>query len=65
MNNNKINGSIVANGNVIGSVNANRSKVDNDSAILEKARKQSFWISLIVGIVSSLIASIIFYWVTH
>lgn len=65
MKNKNISGSIVAGGNVVGSVNANKSKVDNDSAILEKARKQSFWISLIVGVISSLIASSIFYWFTN
>lgn len=59
--NKNIKDSIVAGRDVVGSVNAKDSKVHNDVDILRKARHQSFWISLIVGVTSSLIASYIFY----
>lgn len=61
MSNKNIKDSIVAGRDAIGVVNAKDSEVNNEVDILRKARIQSFWISLIVGIVSSLIASYIFY----
>lgn len=61
MSNKKIKDSIVAGRDAIGVVNAKDSEVNNEVDILRKARIQSFWISLVVGIVSSLIASYIFY----
>ena len=44
-----------------GVVNAKDSDVSNEVDVLRKSRTQSFWISLIVGVVSSLIASYIFH----
>lgn len=61
MSNKNIKDSIVAGRDAIGVVNAKDSEVNNEVDILRKARIQSFWISLVVGIVSSLIASYIFY----
>lgn len=61
MSNKNIKDSIVAGRDAIGAVNAKNSDVKNDVDILRKARIQSFWISLIVGVVSSLIASCIFH----
>lgn len=61
MSNKNIKDSIVAGRDAIGVVNAKDSEVNNEVDILRKARIQSFWISLIVGIVSSLIASYIFH----
>ena len=61
MDNKNIHGSIVAGGDVTGSVNANNSEVSNEYKVLKEARKQSFWISLAVGIISSLIASVIYH----
>lgn len=65
MKNRNVKGSIVAGRSVIGSVNANNSKVKNDVDILREARKQSFWISLIVGVISSFIASFLFWLLIH
>lgn len=61
VNNMNIERSQVAGGDINGSVNANDSEVSNESKILKKARSQSFWISLLVGIISSLIASFLFH----
>lgn len=59
----KIEKSIVAGGNVVKSVNS----TDNDSSchttILKQVRAQSFWISLVVGVLSSIIASVIMHYV--
>ena len=61
VNNMNIERSQVAGGDINGSVNANDSEVSNESEILGKARSQSFWISLLVGVISSLIASFLFH----
>ena len=71
MSSKNIKDSIVAGRDAIGVVNAkdsdvskeyNRiSDVSNEVDVLRKSRTQSFWISLIVGVVSSLIASYIFH----
>jgi hypothetical protein len=61
MNKNIIKDSIVAGRDVTGGVNAKNSDVSNEVRFLRKARTQSFWISLIVGVVSSLIASYLFH----
>lgn len=60
INNKDISNSIVAGRDVKKSSNANDSMVINNSKILVQARKQAFWISLITGVLSSLIASIAF-----
>lgn len=60
MSNKNIKDSIVAGRDAIGVVNAKNSDVINEVDILRKARTQSFLISLIVGVVSSLIASYVF-----
>lgn len=57
-----INNSIVAGRDVSKAVNANDSEVKNvNNEILRNAKKISFWVSLITGILSSLIASLIFH----
>ena len=61
MSNKNIKDSIVAGRDAIGVVNAKDSEVNNEVDILRKARIQSFWISLIVGIIASFIASYIFH----
>lgn len=61
VNNMNIERSQIAGRDINGSVNANESEVSNESKILRKARNQSFWISLLVGVVSSLIASFLFH----
>ena len=61
MGNNNISNSIVAGRDVMSSTNANDSEVVNNSKILAKARAQAFWVSLVTGVLSSLIASYIFY----
>ena len=48
-------GSIVQNSN-----NTNSGNIYNETTIIQKARKTAFWVSLIVGIISSLIATLIF-----
>lgn len=55
----KIENSIIAGGNMkkVKNLSDNTQSVD---IIIKKARKQSFWISLSTGIVSSLIASAVF-----
>ena len=60
MKNKGVKGSIVAGRDVKNSVNANDSKVYNHSKIVSQARKQAFWVSLITGIVSSFIASVLY-----
>lgn len=58
-----INNSIVAGRDVSNAINANDSEVKNvNNEILHNAKKISFWVSLITGIVSSLIASLIFHY---
>ena len=61
MENKEITGSIVAGRDVKHSSNTNDSVFISHSKIMVQARKQAFWVSLITGILSSLIASIIFY----
>lgn len=61
MDNKDISNSIVAGRDVKKSSNANDSIVVNNSKIISKAKKQAFWVSLITGIVSSLIASFVFH----
>ena len=56
-----ISNSIVAGGDVKDNINANDSEVVNNSKLLSKVRTQAFWVSLVTGILSSLIASYIFY----
>lgn len=55
--------SIVAGGNVVKSTNIIDNDCSNHNTILKQARIQSFWVSLVVGIVSSVIASIIIHFV--
>ena len=61
MSSKNIKDSIVAGRDAIGVVNAKDRDVSNEVDVLRKSRTQSFWISLIVGVVSSLIASYIFH----
>lgn len=56
-----ISNSIVAGRDVKNSTNANDSEVVNNSKLLTQVRTQAFLISLITGVLSSLIASYIFY----
>lgn len=65
MENKNINGSIVAGRDVKRSRNANDSVIVSHSKLMAQARKQAFWVSLITGILSSLIASFVFYALVH
>ncbi len=60
MDNKDISNSIVAGHDVKESVNANDSEVISQSKIISQVRKQAFWVSLVTGVISSLIASVIF-----
>lgn len=61
-----IKNSIVAGRDVLKAVNANDSEVKNsNNEIFHKAKKISFWVSLFTGIVSSLIASLIFHYFSN
>ncbi len=63
--NKDISNSIVAGRDVKNSTNAKDSMVVNNSKIISQARKQAFWVSMITGIVSSLIASFIFHLIVN
>ncbi len=65
MDNKDISNSIVAGRDVKNSTNAKDSMVVNNSKIISQAKKQAFWVSLITGIVSSLIASFIFHLIVN
>lgn len=47
------------------STNAKDSLVVNNSKIISQAKKYAFWVSLITGVVSSLIASLIFHLIVN
>lgn len=55
-------GSTIAHGNssVINSNNSNSGNTFNETIIIKKAKRTAFWTSLVVGIISSLIATLIF-----
>lgn len=61
MDNKDISNSIVAGRDVKNSTNAKESMVVNNSKIISQAKKYAFWVSLITGVLSSLIASLIFH----
>ena len=64
MKRNNIDGSIVADGDISNVVNAQNSHVNQNAEIINHAKKVSFWVSLITGTISSLVASFIFYCLT-
>lgn len=65
MDNKDISNSIVAGRDVKKSSNANDSMVFNNSKIITQVKRQAFWVSLITGIVSSLIASFVFHFIVN
>lgn len=65
MDNKDISNSIIAGRDVKNSTNANDSLVVNNSKIISQAKKQAFWVSLVTGIVSSLIASFLFHLIVN
>ncbi len=60
-----ISNSIVAGRDVKKSSNVDHSMVVNNSKIITQAKKNAFWVSLITGIVSSLIASYVFHLIVN
>jgi len=58
---NKINDSIIANGNVINSKNQSQGDMTNETNY-NKIRKESILISFIVGFISSSLASLLFHY---
>lgn len=57
----KVENSVFAGGNIGKAKNrGNRIKGDETSVSYSTVRKQSFWISLITGVISSIIASVVF-----
>lgn len=65
MENKDISNSIVAGRDVKKSNNANDSTVVNNSKIISQAKKQAFWVSLVTGVLSSLIASLVFHFIAN
>jgi len=65
MDNKDICNSIVAGRDVKNSTNAKDSMVVNNSKIISQAKKYAFWVSLITGVVSSLIASLIIHLIVN
>lgn len=62
MNIKNINQSMIAGGSINDSVNGNNNYYDKT---IKQVQKTSFWISLVTGIISSLIASIVYNWLCN
>ncbi len=62
MNIKNVNQSMIAGGSINDSVNGNNNDYDKT---IKQVQKTSFWISLVTGIISSLIASIVYNWLCN
>ena len=62
MNIKNFNQSMIAGGSINDSVNGNNNDYDKT---IKQVQKTSFWISLVTGIISSLIASIVYNWLCN